>query len=51
MALGSQRLEGPDDVLGGDGLAVVEARLGPELKGDEGAVGGAMPGTFWQLQA
>ncbi len=37
-ALVPESLERPDDVLGGDGLAVMETRLRPQLEGDPHAV-------------
>jgi hypothetical protein len=38
VALGGQRLEAEDDVLGRDGAAVVEAGLGPQVELDRAAV-------------
>ena len=38
-ALREQRLEAPDHVVGGDRLAVVPARFGPQREGDPRAVG------------
>ena len=44
MPLRLQRLEGPDDVVGGDGGAVVEFRLRPERVRDPRPVGGRLDG-------
>ena len=39
-ALVAQGIEGPDHILGGDRLAVMEPRLGPQLKRNAAVIGG-----------
>ena len=44
-ALGDQRVEGPEHILGGHRGAVMEARLGPQFEADRPAIGRGFDGV------